>query len=70
MKIFDVRGRLIRYLVNNEPSGSRRDIVWDGYDEEKQKARIGVYVIFLEGMDEAGGVLHAAKGVVVLAGKL
>jgi hypothetical protein len=70
LKIYDVKGRLIRYLVNNEPSGAGRDIVWDGYDDERQKARVGIYIMLLEGLNESGGNVYSAKGVVVLAAKL
>jgi hypothetical protein len=70
LKIYDVKGRLIRYLVNNEPSGARRDVVWDGYDDERQKSRVGIYVVLLEGLNENGGSAYSAKGVVVLAAKL
>ena len=68
--IYDVKGRMIRRLANNEPSGSVGEIVWDGRDDDKQKARIGLYVVLLEAVDERGGVLETAKGVVVLAAKL
>jgi hypothetical protein len=47
IKIFDVRGRLIRTLVNNEPSGTGGQIIWDGTNDERQKARIGIYVVLL-----------------------
>ena len=70
MKIYDVKGRLIRRLANNEPSGSQGDIVWDGRDDEKQKARIGIYVVLLEAINDAGGVIETAKGAVVLAARL
>ena len=70
VKIYDVKGRLIRYLVNNEPGGARRDVVWDGYDDERQKARIGMYVVLLEGLNDRGGNVYSAKGVVVLAARL
>ena len=70
VKIYDVKGRLIRCLVNNEPSGARRDVVWDGYDDERQKARMGIYVVLLEGLNERGGNIYSTKGVVVLAAKL
>jgi len=70
LRIYDVKGRLIRNLVNNEPSGARRDVVWDGYDEERQKARIGIYIVLLEGLNENGGSVYSAKGIVVLAAKL
>ena len=70
IKIYDVKGRLIRLLANNEPSGSRGAIVWNGLDSENQKARIGMYVVLLEAIDEHGTHLETAKGVVVLAGQL
>ena len=70
VKLFDVKGRLIRRLVNNEPSGMSREVVWDGLDEERQKARVGIYVVLVEGLNQGGGSVYAAKGVVVLAAKL
>ncbi len=68
--IFDVKGRLIRTLANNEPAGATGNIVWDGNDDDGRKARIGMYVVILEGVDQGGGVVETAKGVVVLAAKL
>ena len=70
IKIFDVRGRLIRRLANSEPSASRGNLVWDGLDDEKRRARVGIYIVFLEAIDDRGGVLETAKGVVVLAARL
>jgi flagellar hook assembly protein FlgD len=70
LRIYDVKGRLIRYLVNNEPSGAQREVVWNGYDDEGQKARMGIYIVLLEGLNENGGSVYSAKGVVVLATKL
>lgn len=70
IKIYDVKGRLIRRLVNNEPTGSVGRVVWDGRDDERQKARIGMYIVLLEAIGEGGDVVHASKGVVVLAARL
>jgi hypothetical protein len=70
VRIYDVRGRLIRHLANNEPGGPTGQVVWNGLDDDGQKARIGMYVVLLEAMDEQGGVIETAKGVVVLAAKL
>jgi hypothetical protein len=70
VRVYDVRGRLIRVLATREPSGSTGNLVWNGYDDDGRKARIGMYVILLEAMSEGGAVLGAAKGVVVLAAKL
>ncbi len=70
VRLYDVKGRLIRHLVNSEPSGMKREVVWDGLDEERQKARVGIYVILVEGLNQIGGNVYSAKGVVVLAAKL
>ncbi len=69
-KIYDVRGRLIRRLATNEPAGAQGQLVWDGKDDDGRKARIGMYIVLLEAIDEQGGVLEQLKGVVVLAAQL
>ena len=70
IKIFDVRGRFIRFLANNQPSGSKNSIIWDGEDNKSQKARMGIYIVFLQALNAEAGVLKTAKKTVVLAGKL
>ncbi len=70
VRIFDVRGRLIRTLMNNEPAGPAGEVIWDGRDDDRGKARIGVYVVLLEAVDERGGVVVTAKGTVVVAARL
>jgi hypothetical protein len=70
IRIFDVKGRLIRTLANSEPSGSTGQTVWDGRDDDNTRARIGMYIVFLEAIDDRGGILETAKGVVVLAARL
>jgi hypothetical protein len=39
-------------------------------DDDGQKARVGIYVVLVEGLNETGGSVYSAKGVVVLAAKL
>jgi hypothetical protein len=70
LKIYDVRGRLIRFLANNEPCGGTGDVVWDGFDDRRCRARIGIYIILLEVVDEDRETVLTAKGSVVVAGKL
>ena len=70
MRIYDIQGRLIRTLANSEPSGSRGEIIWDGFDDNRNKARIGIYVVLLEALDASGGNVQALKGVVVVATRL
>lgn len=70
IKIYDLRGRLIRFLANNRPVGSLNSIVWDGKNNEGQLARMGIYIIFLQALNAEAGVLETEKKSVVLAGKL
>ena len=70
VSVFDARGRLIRYLANTELSGAQGEIVWDGLDESRQRARIGPHIIYLEGIDGDGGTVSTAKAIAVVATKL
>ena len=70
IKIYDIRGRLVRTLFNNEPSGSSRSVIWDGRDDDGKVLRMGVYIIYLEALNSYKGVIKTVKGTVVLAGRL
>lgn len=67
--IYDARGRLIRTLVNNELLGNSGYFVWDGLTNERQKAKIGMYVIYAE-VYQLNGNVKSFKKSCVLAGKL
>ncbi len=70
VRIFDMRGRLTRTLKENQFSGSRFNLVWDGMDDLGRPARIGIYLIFLEEINASQGILRELKCSVVLAQKL
>jgi len=70
VKIFDSVGRLVRFLCNNEESGSQRTIFWDGSNDEGRPCRMGIYIVFLEALDAKKGVILNAKKTVVLAKRL
>ncbi len=70
VKIYDSVGRLVRILSHGNPSGSLGDIIWDGFDDDRQRLRMGIYIVLLEALDSVGGSVETAKSVVVLAGKL
>ncbi|MGD9900239.1 MAG: lamin tail domain-containing protein [Calditrichaceae bacterium] len=70
LEIFDILGRKIRTLSDNRFSGSTQTFVWDGRDDHSQKARIGIYIIFLQVLDDRNGILEEFKETVVLAGRL
>jgi hypothetical protein len=70
LKIFDVRGRLVRWLMNNQPVGSATEVIWDGTHGNGVKARIGIYIVYLEALNATSGIIKSAKRTVVLAEKL
>ena len=70
LRIYDVRGRRIRTLIGARGSGVDNVVVWDGRDDQGQAARIGIYIIYLEALDQKGGVVKSSKATLVLAGKL
>ncbi|MGB5893028.1 MAG: lamin tail domain-containing protein [Ignavibacteriaceae bacterium] len=70
IKIFDSKGRLVRTLLNNQPSGSSGSVIFDGRDDSGDALRIGIYIIFLEAINEGSGVVENMKTVVVVARKI
>lgn len=70
IKIFDSKGRLVRTLLNNQASGNSGSVIFDGLDDESNPLRIGIYVVFLEAINDNSGVVETLKTVVVVARKL
>jgi hypothetical protein len=70
IKIYDSKGRLVRTLSNNLASGSSGSVIFDGIGDDGQALRIGIYIIFLEAINEGVGVVESMKTVVVVARKL
>ncbi len=67
--IFDGQGRPVRYLVNNALLGTEGAFSWDGITDDRQKAGIGIYVVYFEAFDREG-VMVRNKVALVLAGRL
>ncbi len=70
VRIYDATGRLIRTLASGEPTGARGNLIWDGMNDNRDKVRMGIYIVLLEALDANGGTVHSTKGVVVVAVKL
>lgn len=69
VRIFDANGRLVKKLIQNELLASNGSFKWDGLLEDQTKARIGIYVIWIE-LFSADGAVRREKQTCVLAGKL
>jgi flagellar hook assembly protein FlgD len=69
IRIYDANGREIRNLVRNELLGSEGKFQWDGIDNDNQKARIGIYIVYIE-VFNLNGKVKKVKKQVVLGAKL
>ncbi len=67
--IYDATGRVVRNLVNHELCGTSGTFTWDGITNNRQKASIGRYIVFVEVFDMNGNVKRYKKGT-VLGGKI
>ena len=70
VRCFDIQGRLVRTLANNEPAASSGIVLWNGLDDNNQRVRIGMYIILFEALDSSGGIVRVMKDVAVVAAKL
>jgi hypothetical protein len=67
--LYDSKGRAVKMLVRNELLGVKGTFSWDGTTDDREKARIGIYIIFFEVFDLQGNVKRYKKTCVV-GGKL
>ena len=65
--VFYSRGEVTRYLARNRILASEDEVIWDGTDENRQKAAIGIYVVRVELFHPEGGTIRVKKAL-VLAG--
>lgn len=70
VRIYDHQGRLIQTLLNNSPSGSHREITWDGRAKDGAMARMGIYIVYVEAISETSGFHKSAKQTLVLGKRL
>ncbi len=67
VKIFDATGVEVIYLVKNELLGTEGAFSWDGLDAAREKARTGIYIMYMEAFSVTGTVKHFKKPFVLAA---
>lgn len=67
LEIYNVQGRLLLQLLNNESCGSSRIVTWDGTNENGGRLPVGRYIIYLNARAEDTGEYREMCDVVVLA---
>lgn len=70
LDIYDILGRKVRTIKDNSFTGSTIDLAWDGKNDRGQKVNMGIYIIFLQILDDRNGIIKEIKESVVVAGKL
>ncbi|HTP13060.1 MAG TPA: lamin tail domain-containing protein, partial [Bacteroidota bacterium] len=70
VKIYDIKGRLVRTLANSKPSAPQGELLWDGLNDDRQRVRIGPYIVLIQAVESNGSRSASLKGVVVVATKL
>ncbi len=68
IRIFDALGRPTRILAQNLSIGNEGVLKWDGATDDNQKARMGIYIVWVE-LFEPGGKKTIQKLTCVLAGR-
>lgn len=55
VQIFDSKGRDVRTLARNLVTGAEGILAWDGRFDNSERARIGIYIIKVEAVDQSTG---------------
>ena len=69
IRVYDVKGRLVKQLAKSAYFGSTGAIGWNGINDSGLKADIGIYVVVLEAFHLDGSIVSLKKPCVI-AGKL
>lgn len=70
VKVFDMKGRLVRSLANNQVTGSEGAVIFDGMNDNRERLRTGIYILIIEAVDSKAGIVQTARIPVVVASKL
>ncbi len=67
IRIFDLRGRLVRWLANTEFTGADGIVIWDGLSDARQRVRLGGYVLLLQAVRHPDGAEFSARALIAVA---
>ncbi len=70
LRVYDVRGRLVRSITENRFSGQSQSMVWDGRDDRGRLLPMGIYIIYLQIINDRNGVIAVYKKSITLARRL
>ncbi len=66
IRIFDLKGRLVKKLVDQTLQASEGDLIWDGRGDNSRNLSIGVYIVLMEATSRESEKVYAKKTTVVI----
>ncbi|MCX7984105.1 MAG: lamin tail domain-containing protein [Bacteroidetes bacterium] len=70
IRIFDVRGRLVKTLADREYRSGNDVIIWNGYDDYNRRVRVGIYIVFFEAREPQTQTIFRNKYILITGTKL
>ncbi len=67
LRIYDLRGRMVRSINEDFFTGRNQTMVWDGRNDEERLLPMGIYIVYLQIIDDRGGVIARYKKSITLA---
>jgi hypothetical protein len=66
LRLFDIEGRVVRTLVDEEQYAGPGQVLWNGRDELREVVPIGVYICYLEATDRDAGTTTSDQAPIVV----
>ncbi len=66
IRIFDLKGRLVKKIVNQTLQACEGDLIWDGRGDNGKNLPIGVYIVLMEATSRETEKVYAKKTTVVI----
>ncbi len=69
-EIYDVMGRKVKRLADARFTGSRWQMVWNGRNDHLHIVRMGIYILFIQVLNDRHGIIKEYKEMIVVAKRL
>jgi hypothetical protein len=66
LRIFDLKGRMVNKLLNQQLQASSGEFIWDGNDKSGKRLPVGVYIILMEATSRADEKVYSETKTVVI----
>ena len=66
LRIFDLKGRMVRKLVDQILHSSEGNIIWDGRNDNGKKLPVGVYIVLMQATARESEKVYSKKITVVI----